>query len=74
MITASQEQTVLTLIGRGASEREIALQAGVARGTVRSRKAGHRQKRRYGRCACGAVVLLPCRACQLRQLLGIKED
>ena len=69
VISEDQEKLVLDLIQRGQlSEREIAEAAGVARGTVRSRKAGYRRKTAWGRCSCGAWCLLPlpCRACRLR--------
>jgi hypothetical protein len=74
VISESKEKMIVTLIEAGLSERAIAAEAGVARGTVRSRKAGYRQKGHWGRCGCGAWVLLPCRVCQLRQDLGVDGD
>ena len=78
MISELKEQALLDLIDRGQmSERKIADKAGVARGTVRSRKSGYRGRQDIAavnnRCpTCGAKLAeVPCRACQLRRELGI---
>ena len=90
MISLTTEVALLSLIRAGRfSEREIARKAGVARGTVRKYKAAHARQGAernpaifepgepdtIGRCArCGAKVVFPCRACELRRQLGTDLD
>jgi hypothetical protein len=75
MLSPAKEIALQSLLARSnLSEREIASTAGVARGTVRSRKAGCSAKVHAVRCECGALVIPPCKACQLRRSLGKLSD
>lgn len=77
MLSIAKERLVLELLSLGdLSERKVAAKAGVARGTVRSRKAGYRGHDGVeniaiadDRCpVCGATLSeIPCRACRLRR-------
>jgi hypothetical protein len=86
MISHAKEVILIRLIRSGAlPERKLATEAGVSRGTVRKFKATyaragrernpasfeHGEPGKIGRCRCGAKVVFPCRACELRKRLGL---
>lgn len=80
MLTSAKKAEIERLIAQGdLSEREIAEEAEVARGTVRRVKAGQVLRTKpggeSGRCTtCGTEGTLPCLVCQTRQRLGINSD
>lgn len=74
MLSEAIEQRLLALLRDGLSERKIAQQTGVARDTVRRRKAGYRghvdgATPADDRCpTCHAkLTRFPCLACALKQ-------
>jgi transposase len=77
MLSLDAESHLHSLIYRRRfSERQIAAEAGVSRGTVRSRLQGIRGRPaptvRCGRC--GALLTeTPCRACRLRLALELED-
>lgn len=79
MLTSAKKLQIERLIAQGdLSEREIAEEAEVARGTVRRVRAGLVRRTKPGgetpRCVtCGAKGASPCFVCSLRRRLGIEE-
>jgi hypothetical protein len=81
MLQNTQVETVKRLLAGGMSQREVSRLTGISRDTIRRIFKGQWHERcpsffvatdtlprNLGRCPeCGARVLLPCLACQLRQ-------
>jgi hypothetical protein len=78
MLTSAKKAEIERLIAEGElSEREIAEEAEVARGTVRRVKVGQVVRTKpggeTGRCrTCGTDGVLPCPVCSLRGELEIE--
>ena len=80
MLNPALVDAIRRLLADGLSQRQIARQCHVSRGTVQAIAAGKRRDRMpeddpglfsgpIGRCpTCGARVYLPCLACRVRQM------
>jgi DNA-binding XRE family transcriptional regulator len=83
MLRREQVELVKRLLAAEISQREISRRTGISRDTIRRIEKGQWHeppqvpnalsqllgaKRKMGRCPeCGALVLLPCLACHVRQ-------
>jgi len=85
MLRHEQVEKVKQLLATNISQREVSRITGVSRDSVRRIFKGQWQltamrleslggRARIGRCReCGALVQLPCLACQLRRRRGVEQ-